>query len=293
VLDGLHPPARFRAVAPPPLPVEAAMLGRTVEEVAGLMPRLFNLCRTAQSAAIRLALGLEALPVEDLAREIREEHLLRLSILLPAQLGLPALPLPQRSRETLAAALFAGAGFPRTPEGFESFLHVGQGLAPLFAALRDRFAPGEAGTTALPVPTEATVLGVAALENSPAARHLDHPVLRGIEARYGRGPYWRVAARAIDLDAALAGKLPAPRRVAPGAAVVPAARGLYAVRVRVEAGRVVALTRVTPTDHMLALGGMMEQSLASLSGAREDRARLVAEILDPCVPVRLRRVEHA
>ena len=51
--------------------------------------------------------------------------------------------------------------------------------------------------------------------------------------------------------------------------------------------------RVTPTDHMLAPGGMLEGALAALPADRAGLAPLVLDILDPCRKVMLGRIHHA
>ena len=79
----------------------------------------------------------------------------------------------------------------------------------------------------------------------------------------------------------------------PGTAVVPAARGFYAVRAQAQNGRVTELRRLTPTDHLLAPGGILAQSLATLPPEHRDLADLVVDIIDPCVPVRIKEVANA
>ncbi|MBT25313.1 MAG: hydrogenase expression/formation protein HupK, partial [Rhodobacteraceae bacterium] len=57
----LDRPDHTRLIARPAkvLPVAQLVRGKRIEEVADLLPRLFNLCRAAQRAAVRAALGLE------------------------------------------------------------------------------------------------------------------------------------------------------------------------------------------------------------------------------------------
>ena len=73
------------------------------------------------------------------------------------------------------------------------------------------------------------------------------------------------------------GDLPEPRVTAQGVAMVPAARGTYAVSAQAQDGRVTQFRRATPTDHMLAPGGIMQRSLASLPVAKHDQRRQVSE----------------
>ncbi|MBI1220711.1 MAG: hydrogenase expression/formation protein HupK [Rhodobacteraceae bacterium] len=272
-----------------PLPVEKLLIGRPVAEAAVLMPRLFNLCRAAQSAAAHLALGLP-LPedAEALHTEVLRDHMIKLFLSWPNLLGLPPRPFP--APDTAAIAFFGPAGvFPDSPAAFDAWLAAGEGCAPLLGAIRDAFAPGEA-VARLPDSTPATAMHLAPQENSTALRHPGHPVLDRIAGAQGRGPLWRATARLIDAGACLAGTLPAPRRLSDGTALTPAARGQYAVRARAEDGRVAAFARVTPTDHLLTPGGMLQASFASLPAAKVDLAPLLLDILDPCVPVTLTQV---
>ena len=262
------------------------MRGKPIEDVAELLPRLFNLCRGAQSAAVRLALGLPIPDQTKLAAEIRTEHQLRLAVMLPTRLGLKPLAVN-------AETLLGDQGFPGTVADFRSFMATGRGIAPLLAVVMSRFSPGEGCVSRLPLVWDGAILTRAALENSVAARHLDHPVMRHVETEWGRGPLWRLVARALDLQAAMAADIPAPRLVAPGFAVAPAARGLYALRATTDKGRVTSLQRITPTDHLLAPGGIMAQALASLPASKHDQAALLVDILDPCVPIELEGLPDA
>ena len=265
--------------AAPPLPVAALAVGRPVAEVAALLPRLFNLCRAAQGAAVRLALDLPAEgpgPEQEIARD----HMLKLAVTLPARLGLPTLPMDR-------AALIGG--MPDTPRDFSRWLASGRGAAPLLARIADLFAPGEA-TAQLPLVTPETALSPQPLENSTAARQAEHPLMRYVAAAWGRGPMWRVLARLVDLTA----PLPAPRKIAIGTAIAPAARGIYAVAASQAGGIVTAFERRTPTDHLLAPGGVMDRCLASLPTLKRGLAPLLLDILDPCCKVTLQGgADHA
>ncbi|MFC2969623.1 hydrogenase expression/formation protein HupK [Acidimangrovimonas pyrenivorans] len=275
------------------LPVERLILGRPVAEAAETLPRLFNLCRAAQEAAARLALELPPLETtpETLRGEILREHLRRLLFAWPRRLDLPARPLPRKGDE--AVALFGPSGrCPATPDDFAAWRAEGQGTAPLLSAIAEAFAPGEAGTD-LPATTPETAFAGSPQENATAGRHPGQPLLTALAASHGKGPLWRAAARLVDAEACLTGPLPAPRRLADGTAVTPAARGLYAIRAQAENGRVTHFQRVTPTDHLLAPGGALQASLASLPAAKAHLAPLVVDILDPCLPYELREVADA
>ncbi len=95
-----------------------------------------------------------------------------------------------------------------------------------------------------------------------------------------------------DLEAAVTGHLPAPR-LRGGVAVVPAARGAYALRLTTAGGMVTGFARRTPTDHMLARGGALMQALATLPPGLRGRAGQIVALHDPCVPVTVREASHA
>ncbi|MDE4099997.1 hydrogenase expression/formation protein HupK [Phaeobacter gallaeciensis] len=281
----------LRVAPAPALPVDRLVVGKPVEEAAELLPRLFNLCRVAQGTAARAAFGLPLQPgwQAALRAEILRDHVLKLCLKWPGLLSIPAIALP---RDWMAdAAALRGAVFgparrlPDTYAGFRAFLETPDGVAPVLRAIARLFASGEACRPALPVSTPETVFDAGAQENSVAGRHAEHPVLRGIEAEIGRGPLWSAAAVAFDLEACLDGTL-APSQFDPGQAVVPAARGFYGVTARVDKGRVAALERIIPTDHLLAPDGALQHTLATVPkiGA-EALAPLLLSILDPCSPV--------
>lgn len=51
--------------------------------------------------------------------------------------------------------------------------------------------------------------------------------------------------------------------------------------------------RVTPTDSLLARGGVLDRTLASLPADKAGLGPLLLDILDPCSPVRLKEVRNA
>jgi hypothetical protein len=289
----------LRAERSAPLPVAGLILGKQAEEAASLLPRLFNLCRTAQSACARLAFGLPlgADHAERVRQEVLREHLIKFCVTFPPHWGAEAMPLPdgwQRGTDTVRRALFGPAGtLPVTTRAFVAFLEAGQGIAGSLLRIRDGFAPGEACGAPLPRVTASNAMSVEALENSVAGRQACHPVLRSIEDTFGRGPLWRATARAYDAQDCMNGDLPDLLSPRPGVAIVPAARGTYAIDARVEDGIVTGFRRITPTDHLLVQGGILDQALASLPRQKTHMAALVLDILDPCTPVRLREVDHA
>lgn len=242
---------------PPELPLEQLVVGKPVEDVIALVPRIFNLCKAAQTIAVRLACGrsLSEADQKTLTDEVQRDHALRLTVLLPAQLGLG----PQEL----------------TPIPPQMLLDDACRAAPILSEIRKRFAPFEAS------------VGPAASENTIASRQAHWPVMQEAEERFGRGPLWRATARYVEHFSC---GLPKPK-FEDGWASVAAARGEYRVRATVIDGKVTAFERHTPTDDLVRNGGVLEQSLKSLN--RPELAQLLIVILDPCVPLTLREVRHA
>jgi hypothetical protein len=288
------PAATLRALPAETLPVEEMLIGMPAVEAAALLPRIFNLCRGAQSTAACLAFGLPD-PGADIAAEIRRDHVLKLFVQLPGHFGGPAtLPATPFDPVALRNGLFGPTGkAPCSGADMTTFLGSGHGLAPLLRRVTESFAGGVATTGPLPLVTPENGLTAAPVENSPAARRADHPGLRSIAAREGRSMLWRVMGRMIDLDAVLDGDLPPPRCPRIGLAQVQATRGLYTIRAHQTAGRVTRFVRVTPTDHLLAPGGVLARCLATLPADCAGLAPMMLDILDPCSPVRLEEVGHA
>ena len=277
----------------PELPVADLVIGRKVEEAAQLLPRLFNLCRAAQAHCARLAFGL---PDEDgidgrekLRAEILRDHLLKFYATWPGFFGHAPTAFPEGWRscdETLHFALFGPAGAPpATAEEFAQFIRGGTAMGRALALIEAGFDPYTANPGRLPTPTSRTLFQPVPIENSVAARHALHPVMRHIAAAYGYGPLWRATGRIYDIAACLEDRLPVPSEPGPGRAIVAATRGAYAVSARVSEGRVTAFERFTPTDHLCAPGGILERSLATLPADRQGYATLLVDILDPCVPL--------
>lgn len=266
--------------APPALPIEALVLGRPALDVAELLPRIFNLCGAAQGAAARLSLGLPGSGATQ-AETIRD-HLLKLCAILPRAFGKTPLSIPSDP-----AALVGPDGLPRSVEHMTAWQSPAAALA---ATIRDLFAPGVASCFALPAPSDPLAAG--AFENSAAGRQAHHPLLRSVEEVYGRGPLWRYLGIVADLEAALFGELPPPA-LRDGVAVVAASRGAYALRLRQAGGLVTGMERRTPTDHLMAEGGALVQSLRALPTEMRSLAPALIALHDPCVPVLLREAVDA
>lgn len=275
-------PAGPRIFRPADLPVARLLRGRDAAEVAEMLPRLFNLCGAAQGEAARLALGIETddNPEDTTRREVLRDHLAKLFIAWPRLLGLAPQPLPQNWAEGGRRLSRAIWGHAEMPGDLRRWLGWDEGVAPVLSAIAETFSKGEAEAA---LPALSDPFTVAAEDNSPAARVADHPLMQEAEARFGRGPFWRALGRAVDLQAAIEDVFGA-ESPAPGRATAPAARGTYAIEVALQDGRLTDLTRITPTDHLLAPGGVLERSLATLPAAKARLAPLVVDILDPCVP---------
>lgn len=282
-------PLRARPV--PSLPLAGMILGKPVDEGAALLPRLFNLCRVAQGVAVQAALGMTLDPgwPEALRHEILREHVVKLCLKWPALMSRPTVVLPRdwmSGSDAARQALFGPeGGLPRQAGDLPRFLAQDCGIAPVLRAIDQLFAPGEGCRAEVPLATPATLFSAGVQENSVAARRAHHPALCHVAATRGRGPLWSALAVACELEALMAGAQPQLWQ-GQNRAVIEAARGLYGITARAEDGRVTAFARVTPTDHLTATGGALDQSLASLPPARAQAlAPLLLSILDPCFPV--------
>ncbi|GFE63760.1 hydrogenase expression/formation protein HupK [Litoreibacter roseus] len=282
-----------RARPMPTLPVADMVLGQTPETAAAFLPRLFNLCRVAQGIAARAAFGLPLSDgwQDDLRREIVKEHVVKLCLKWPGLLCLPPRALPRdwaTDDDALRRALFGEAWpLPQTYSAFCAFLGSDVPIAPVLRAIKMLFPARTGSRSALPLTTSDTIFSEMLQENSVAARHANHPVLRQIETVNGRGPLWNAIAVIYDIAACLDHSALSVT-FKHGYAVVPAARGFYAIRAGVTGNRVTSFARLTPTDHLLADGGPLDQSLATLPADRAGAlAPLLLSILDPCFPVAL------
>ncbi len=289
----------IRAERIAPLPVAGMVIGMQAEAAAAMLPRLFNLCRAAQGVAARLAFGLPVsqTQIEAIRQEVLREHLVKFCLKIPGHFGLGPGSLPDGWQHGSGALRKALCGpmmaLPQRPADFTDFLETGSGMAPVLRRIRDCFAAGEACSAKLPCITSKNAFSATALENSVAGRQADKPVLQAIEANVGRGPLWRATARLYDAQDCVEGFLPKAQQPQPGKAVVPAARGTYAVEAELNDGVVTAFRRITPTDHLVAQGGILDQTLATLPCKKNGMAPLLMDILDPCMPVALKEVQDA
>lgn len=285
--------SQFKAMRRAPLPLSAMMYGKSPEEAERLLSSLFPAGGPALTQAARAALGLPQKPGgEDAIRaEALRDHLEKFCLRWPRHLALAPVAMPLVRTQTQRVFLFGpepdwldhpAKGMFR--DACDSKGHVGRVLS----ALAQRFAPGDATCPPLAQATARSMFDLATpQENSVACRRLDHPAMRHVEAIWGRGPLWRALARALDVQALLENRFGVVTRTGPGYACVPTTRGLTGVRAEVAQGRVVSLSRATPTDHALASNGILDQSLARLPAAKSALSALVLEIVDPCGTVDL------
>lgn len=271
-----------RIIPSPPLPLEALLIGRPVEDAAQMLPRLFNLCRMAQGTAALLALGLPG--AEDPTPEILRDHAARIFATLRQAFGLAPLPPPPLTAHHLFGPMGA---LPRTLADLMDWTASDQSIPLILREIGTLFPPHVATAPVLPAPPSPLAEG--AYENSAAGRQTTHPLLQAVEARQGRGPLWRYLGLLADAEAALAGRLAQPE-LHEDIAVVQAARGAYALRLTQAEGRLTGLARRTPTDHLLAPGGALEQAL---SRCHPSLAPIVIALHDPCVPVTIKEASHA
>lgn len=295
MLDTGHLPA-LRAQRAPGLPVSRLVVGQSVDAVATLLPRLFSLCRAAQSAAVEAALGRPVSP-DPIAEEILRDHLLKFHVIWPRFFWRPPCPLPANwaagGAELRRTVFGPSLKAPTTAAGFFDFLDSGEGYAPVLNMIDGCFAAGEAVAEGIASVSPETIWSDQPVDNSVAVRVAAHPAMQGIAEARGKGPLWRAAARLYDIALVLDGGVPPVATPTQGQAIVPAARGCYAVRIGCDGDTVTDFDRITPTDHLLAPDGVLDRSLATLPGNKSGLGPLLLDILDPCSPVRLREVGHA
>lgn len=295
-------------------------VGRPAEEVAQLMPRVFNLCAGAHAQAARGALGLpagDAAPLAAVARwERLRDHAVAILCDWPSIVGRPA----DRAVLKGAAAKGLAGGSPEAAQMLRRhLLGAAIDLPAATAGTVDRWLAAAASPTAsllahiratvdpawgraeLARPNMADI--VAALdagapteprETTAADAWRATPVLRELHARDGASLFVRMFARLLDL----LGCLDAGDSDGDGESLVPgsgiglarAARGLLAHRARVAGGLVTDYRVLSPSAWNLAPNGLLARALAALpmNGHTPMLARLVVSCVNPCVPVTLR-----
>ncbi|HFB2047902.1 MAG: hypothetical protein HRT83_01900 [Hyphomicrobiaceae bacterium] len=295
------PSTSFIAKLNPHFPIRELVIGKSRSEVAELLPRLFNLCRTAQSLAVCAALDLPSTEsIDTLTQEIIRDHVLRLAIILPRHLGLSPLHLPvgwQLNDTFLRQLLFGPPGrLPETIFDFENFLKSDYGIAGLLSKIAVFFSPGEGVSSALPFVSVETASNPSSIvDNSCAQRVIDHPVIAHMAARsaQSRSLFWRLVARSYDLDALLNNVPLTVTTPHPGCVHVPATRGLYTINAQHADDKITHFTRVTPTDHLCIQGGVLDQVLTTILPERALVLPIVLDILDPCGPLCVEKITNA
>ncbi|WP_018391456.1 nickel-dependent hydrogenase large subunit [Ancylobacter sp. FA202] len=300
---------RFAPVAGPD--VARCVVGRSREEAAGLLPRVYNLCGGAHAVAAAAALGLPE-PCRDRLSERLRDHAVAVFAEWPALFG----GAPDRAAlRQLAGTAEDHLALRRhvlgddvaaseldlaraTPAEFGKWLdRAASPTARLMRRLQDTLHP-DWGRVELDRPDMADVVAAledgtprVARETTAADGWRGAPLIRDLLAREGMSLFVRLLARLLDLLAGLAGNAgPAPdRRPPPGIGFAYAARGLLAHRARVEDGVVVDYRILAPSAWNLAPDGLLARMLAALPTNDETSrlARIAVAAVNPCVPVRL------
>jgi hypothetical protein len=139
--------------------------------------------------------------------------------------------------------------------------------------------------------------GGVVFETGPLSRRFRHPLSAALLAAHGAGLLTRLSARLVDIaeclhemDRVMQDLNAAPRgsqspATGIGIAVVEAARGQLAHRVELENGRVRRYQILAPTEWNFHPDGALARGLAGTAAGPdlEERARLLAHALDPCV----------
>jgi hypothetical protein len=310
-----------RDVVPPaPLPVARLFLGQTPVEAARRAGMVFSVCGAAQAAAVRAAFGLVAEPdsASRLLHETLRDHALKLAIGWPQALGHEADPLALAAVARMGAdrgaalglRLFGASGAPTDLADFEYWLKTADTaparvLAAVWQGWDDAWGavdlPLWSPAMGAPDPAGAGWQGRPA-ETGLTAVHADHPLLRAIAARRGRGLVWRLAARLVDAAAALDALAhdlppPLPRALEPGFGMAQAARGAMLVQGAIAGGVVTRLDRLSPTDAALHPDGLLARALDTLPTVPDAPlaavAALLVEAVDPCLPCKLTVADKA
>ena len=129
-------------------------------------------------------------------------------------------------------------------------------------------------------------------ETGPAARHSGHPLITGLQDRFGRGLLLRLAARLLDMAETIAGLQgplmdDRPMPEVPGLCQLEAARGRLCHRVLLEGDRIERYRILAPTEWNFGPEGPAAQALADIAGKPAETAKTQAQLLihaiDPCV----------
>lgn len=299
-----------RLDAPPHTSWTRMLAGRPPVEAARVAGLIVDSCPLAHEAAARAAFGLDPEPgaARLMAQEILREHLFKFFVAWPRAMGWEASPPPVAAADPAAVSLavFGAAGAPRCMAALERWMDAR--ATPAAKVLRHVWRRWDSRWGRADVPLwrpgdpcggldwrEAEIDGHP-VDTGLAARMADADLLRGIEARRGRGILWRLAARLADCDRLLSGltgaaPLDEATTIAPGIGAAPSATGLVLVHAELERDRVSLFEQMTPTDCALHPRGVLNRMLAS--GPHSPDAPVVAvaaltlEAVDPRAPCRL------
>jgi len=239
------------------------------------------------AAALELPVG--ASMMRRVALERLAEHLQRVLVLWPGIFGWRGGPQTLRPHDVAAVrcALFGSGEAPRDVDALERWLESADTaparvLRPIWRGWDARW-----GRAALPLLTDDTPpetvdwaeaeIDGRAVENTVGARLADRTLMRGVEARRGRGVCWRLVAALLDcadlLDAVDA---PFEARLVmahgPGLASAPVSDGAILLRVCERSGRIEALARVTPADCLRHRDGLLARMRVKRPPAGDHRA---------------------
>lgn len=281
--------------------LQKLLIGRDINEVAQLLTRIFNLCPKAQQLAAQMALGLRITVSHDqILAEIQKDHLVKLCFTLPPLLGLSPHPQAPMIFSNISAdcdktyySIFEQDPLPESLDELQKWAWENNSWsAKLTTALIGRLGRlnDEIGVLipSMPFVLSQNTLSHQNWENSAAARASQYPLMANIEKHQGRSPLWRLWGMLLDLKSALYGDI-APARMSHEAALVPAARGLYALRIKHEKNRAVKIERKTPTDHLLMPKSALHIALEQLQRAqKQELFDLIIAIHDPCCSITLK-----
>ena len=271
--------------------------------MAELLPRLFNLCREAQSTAARAAFGLPLAPNWQVAlrQEILRENVVKLCLKWPSLLSdIPAVALPRdwlAGGASVRAAVFGDTGhMPATYREFTAFLETQAGIAHwsgYWTRLKNCFAPGRgmpvrrsfrsrlpgkmSFTRQKPLKTRSPRVRRSIRSCKHVERKHEGSRVR-LWSRDGGGFTMRLRLPDLGDDLQEAAAPAAGARYRPGSA-----EALYGVSVPdVEDGmRHRIFERITPTDHLLAQWRRTRPVCLRALPRRERRSAWRRLLLDP------------
>lgn len=299
-----------RLDAPPHTSWSRMLAGRPVAEAARVAGMIVDSCPLAHEAAARAAFGLDPEPaaLRPMAQEILREHLFKFFVAWPRAMGWQPAPPPAAVADpaVISAAVFGPGGAPQGMAALERWMDA-RGNAPaqvlrhVWRKWDSRWGRADVPLWRMGDPVEGLDWREAeadghAVDTGVAARMADSNLLRGVEARRGRGILWRLAARLADCDRLLRGlsgaePLEGAVALAPGVGGAASATGLVLVHAEILRDRVVLFEQMTPTDCALHPRGVLNRMLAS--GPHDATAPVVAvaaltlEAVDPRAPCRL------